>query len=328
MRNLEHYEVVVVVMVVVGFLLLGLDQSILTTPTKVQTLSAPEDHRAQSCMSNGSSLRQLINSTRQVVVVMPAKASGSSMKQFSRSCNDASYNEMKDNFLNDPAALKNLLTKSWEMPGVISSHIYQPQTLVDIIINVPRDTLLIYSHRQETPRLQSAVKHVLQSRLCSNLPNAKKDIERYGIKRHGLQCNISEKNLTELIESGKNEIGISTNRLLTCDTFEAIENYAPTMIFMDYKQANQIQDIIAEKYCPQLLGKPVAVNVAAEKKMDVYVSTNNMSNVTLDNWLATKSSTLEFALRLNDKATCVAKTRIMEDKLYLCDGFLNVRELS
>jgi len=327
MRNSE--VVVVMVVVVVGFLLLGLDQSILTTPTKVQTLSAPEDHRAQSCMSNGSSLRQLINSTRQVVVVMPAKASGSSMKQFSRSCNDASYNEMKDNFLNDPAALKNLLTKSWEMPGVISSHIYQPQTLVDIIINVPRDTLLIYSHRQETPRLQSAVKQVLQSRLCSDLPSAKTDIERYGIKRHGLQCNISEKNLIAVMESGEeNEISISTNRLLSCNTYQAIENYAPTMIFMDYKQASQIQDILAEKYCPQLLGKPVAVNVGAEKKIDVYVSTNNTSNVTLDNWLATKSSTLEFALRLNDKATCVAKTRIMEDKLGTCDGFLNVRELS
>ena len=94
------------------------------------------------------------------------------------------------------------------------------------------------------------------------------------------------------------------------------------MIFMDYKQASQIQDILAEKYCPQLLGTPVAVNVGAEKKIDVYVSTNNTSNVTLDNWLATKSSTLEFALRLNKDASCVSKTRIMEDQLYLNNGIL------
>ena len=105
-------------------------------------------------------------------------------------------------------------------------------------------------------------------------------------------------------------------------------DYAPTMAFIDYQKANEIQELISEKYCPQLLG-PVVTNVAAQKNILVYVWSNAANtNVTLDQWLATKSSTLEFALRLSANATCVSKTRIMEDQLYLNNGVLNVNELS
>jgi hypothetical protein len=201
MYNMRDISIVASVLVGCSLLLVLNNQLIITPQTKVQTvISASADLLAQSCMSNESSissLRHLINSTRQVVVVMPAKAAGSSMKYFTYRCNDA-IEKMVDNFLNAPAAWENLLTNSHEMPGVIASHILAPQKLVDIIRNVPRDTLLIYSHRQETSRLRSAVKYVLQKKLCSDKPP-----NDYAIEHHGLQCSISEKKSHSINQIGE-----------------------------------------------------------------------------------------------------------------------------
>ena len=287
-----------------------------SSDSDVQTRKTKQSEQS-SQLSIQESLHNLITSTHQVIAVGPAKAAGSSMYQFSKGCNNATsytYGEM-GSFLRRASTRESLLTKSYEMPSVVSSHVHSSQTLVDIINDVPRDTLLLYSHRQETSRLQSAVKQVLN-----------RDCEQSGddaLKREGNSCFISEEHLLEVIKSGKDEIGQSTNNLLTCEVYEAIENYAPTMAFIDYKKANEIQELISEKYCPQLLGNPVVTNVATQKKMQIYVWSNATSaDVTLDHWLATKSSTLEFALQLNKDATCVSKTRIMENQLYLNNGIL------
>ena len=261
----------------------------------------------------------MIASTHQVLVVGPAKAAGSSMFYFSSECNNGTsytYDEM-GKFLRR-ASGESSLTKYYEMPSVVSSHVHNSQTLVNIIKDAPRDTLLLYSHRQETSRLQSAVAQVL-SRCGSTKDSGDDD----ALKREGNSCYINEEHLLEIIKSGKAEIGQSTNNLLTCEVYEAIEDYAPTMAFIDYKKANEVQELISEKYCPSLLGNPVVKNVADNKQFQVHVKSNATSaDVTLDQWLATKSSTLEFALRLNKDATCVSKTRIMEDQLYLNNGIL------
>merc|ERR1712029_1062553 len=121
--------------------------------------------------------------------------------------------------------------------------------------------------------------------------------------------------------------------ILTCDMYQAIEEYAPNMVFMDFKRADDLQRLLAEKHCPKLAQKiaeePVRVNTA-KKDNEVYVRVDETYadsggfNVTIKEWLETKSSLLELALKLNDEATCVAKTRRMEDGLLDCeDGFLN-----
>jgi len=267
------------------------------------------------------SLRRVIASTHQVLAVGPAKAAGSSMYSFSSECNNGTpytYDEM-GKFLRR-ASGEDSLTKYYEMPSVVSSHVHSSQTLVDIIKDAPRDTLLLYSHRQETSRLQSAVKQVL-TRDCGSAKDSGDD----ALKREGNSCYVNEEHLLEIIKSGKAEIGQSTNNLLTCEVYEAIEDYAPTMAFIDYQKANEVQELISEKYCPSKSGNPVVKNVADEKQFQVHVRSNaaTSADVTLDQWLATKSSTLEFALRLNNKdATCVSKTRIMENQLYLNNGIL------
>ena len=271
--------------------------------------------------SDAKSLRRVIASTHQVLAVGPAKAAGSSMYSFSSECNNGTpytYGEM-GKFLRRTSG-ESSLTKYYEMPSVVSSHVHSSQTLVDIIKDAPRDTLLLYVHRQETSRLQSAVKQVLD-RDCGSTKDSGDDAD--ALKREGNSCYVNEEHLLEIIKSGKAEIGQSTNNLLTCEVYEAIEDYAPTMAFIDYKKANEVQELISEKYCPSLLGNPVVKNVADNKQFQVHVkSIATSADVTLDQWLATKSSTLEFALRLNKDASCVSKTRIMEDQLYLNNGIL------
>jgi len=194
------------------------------------------------------SLRRLITSTHQVIAVGPAKAAGSSMYSFSSECNNGTpytYGEM-GKFLRR-ASRESSLTKYYEMPSVVSSHVHSSQLLVDIIKDAPRDTLLLYSHRQETSRLQSAVKQVL-TRDCKLTSNSE-----VALKREGNSCYVSEEDLLEIIKSGKAEIGQSTNNLLTCEVYEAIEDYAPTMVFIDYQKANEIQELISEKYCVSIV---------------------------------------------------------------------------
>jgi len=265
------------------------------------------------------SLRRVIASTHQVLAVGPAKAAGTSMYYFPSRCNNGTPlpPEEMGKFLRR-ASRESSLTKYYEMPSVVSSHIHS-QTLVDIIKDAPRDILLLYSHRQETSRLQSAVKQVL-TRDCGSAKDSGDD----ALKREGNSCYVSEEDLLEIIKSGKAEIGQSTNSLLTCEVYEAIEDYAPTMAFIDYQKANEVQELISEKYCPSKSGNPFVKNVANEKDMQVHVRSNATSaaDVTLDHWLATKSSMLEFALQLNKDATCVSKTRIMENQLYLNNGIL------
>ena len=96
-------------------------------------------------------------------------------------------------------------------------------------------------------------------------------------------------------------------------------------MFMDYKQASQLQERVAKKYCPDV--RQVETNVGSSKILS-YVSIPSLnganSTVTLDDWLETKSSMLEFSLQLNRDASCVAKTRELENKLFSSckDGFV------
>ena len=74
-------------------------------------------------------------------------------------------------------------------------------------INLPRNSLLIYSHRDETSRVISAIAHV-----------AKKVCHERGFD--GV-CNLKERELIDLIKSGRDEI--HNSRVLTCAVYDAIE---------------------------------------------------------------------------------------------------------
>lgn len=275
------------------------------------------------CLSSDYLGNFIQHSTDQVIITMPAKAGGSSIKSFALACNDDSYKKLGDNFLNDPYKTEQLMTASYEMPGVIASHIYKATTLIRLIKNLPSGTLLVYPHRHETSRVISAVQEVLDKRCKGGTPRMEKEKTEVFEKVDGSDCYVSEGKLVQLIKAGTAEIGAGATSLLTCETFDAIETYAPAMLFMDYRKVGQVQEPLAKKYCPDV-DTVFKTNVAAKKEVMIYVQLNGYRNTTvrLKDWLMTKSSTLEFAMGLNSDATCVAKLRMMEEKLQSCsDGY-------
>lgn len=286
-----------------------------------------------------SNLRDLISTTDQVILTMPAKSAGTTLKDFAEKCNkDAGLTaNYIDNMLNfrDENHFDGILSKTFQMPPVLSSHMYKLENFLYLIKNVPPSTLLIYIHREETTRVQSAVNEVITN-WCRK-GNGHPDIvlepptKDFFLKENESVCHISEKNLIDigLGEKGRElEIGLGASKLLRCETYNTILEYAPNMIFMNYKNANDLQNLISENYCPGLALEPIESNVGSEKETQTFVQVANGARgkpelVALKDWLKAKQSSLEWALGLNDEATCTANTRIMENKLFGCEeGFL------
>ena len=270
-------------------------------------LQQEEQQHDEKCLSVDR-VPALIESFDQVIIVSPAKAAGSTFKGFANMCGGEIHNSLGNNFLNRQS-LEHVLTNSYAMPSVIASHMYNAKSLIRLVSNVPRRSLLIYSHREETSRLFAAIRTVL-FRMCRN-------------NNSGKTCNVAEDDLVHAIKSREHEIGLGASRILTCEMYQAIKDFSPNMVFMDYKQADTLQSILAEKFCPSLLGETLQRNVFSSKNVTIYVHNDRLLNVTIDDWLQTKSSTIEWSLELNGHETCMGKTRKMEDELFSCEaGFL------
>lgn len=260
---------------------------------------------------------------------MPAKAAGTSLKDFAKACNGPSYSELEDNFISDLRFdLADILSNFYEMPPVIASHLYHVDNLVYLLENVARNSLIVYVHREETKRLSSAINEVITN-WCRR-GNGYVDMEPpkdFFYKEKQNKCYVEESKLINVaIKKKENEIGLGSTELLPCETFEAIKTNAPNMILLDYKHGNDLQNLLSEKYCPNLADKPVESNAASAKEYEAFVKVKNSKTVSLNDWLKVKQSTLEWALGLHREATCRAKTRMMEDKLFSCEtGILNTR---
>lgn len=253
----------------------------------------------------------VITNSTQVFITMPPKAAGTSLKQFTKKC---MKQNTRDNFINLPHHVKNFLTDTFELPSIITSHLYSDQPLVDLAQQGTRQTLMIYMHRDETQRLLSGIWQVL-TRICAVGKN--KDVIVEGNQTH---CILSEGPVVKFIENRVNEIGAGSPEILTCAAYEAIERNAPNMIVVHYKQANKLQKLLAKHHCPELLEElPTKANVSKEKNLAVYLRLQKGgADVDLDKWLHKKSAILEWSLKLKKHASCQAKTRHMEDALFAC----------
>jgi hypothetical protein len=254
----------------------------------------------------------VISNSTQVFITMPAKAAGTSLKQFTKKC---MKQKTRDNFINYPHHPKNFLTDTFELPSIITSHLYSDQPLVDLAQQGTRQTLMIYMHRDETERLLSGIRQVLTS-ICAQGKN--KDVIVEGNQTH---CILSEGAVVKFIENRYNEIGGGSPEILTCAAYEAIEQNAPNMIVVHYEQANKLQKLLAKHHCPELLEElPTKANVSKEKSLAVYLRLQKGGEdvVNLDEWLHKKSAVLEWSLKLKKHASCQAKTRHMEDDLFAC----------
>ena len=128
--------------------------------------------------------------------------------------------------------------------------------------------------------------------------------------------------MVDLIARRHREVGGGATKILTCQLYNTIQENAPHLVFLHYKQVDKLQAFLAKHHCPELLDElPVEENLARDKPLKILLHkrTDNITNaVDLEEWLNAKAPALEWTLRLRRSASCQAKTIHMEDELFNC----------
>ena len=267
------------------------------------------------------------DSAKQVFLIMPAKAAGTSLNAFTHECMKVKYGKDFHNFsgeagVNFPWMDKDFLMHSFEMPSIISSHLMNSVPFLDIAKHATRKTLMIYVHREETERTLSAIREVLTQQSCAKDVNAEDSII---VNRNETHCVLDEKPVLDIIRERRAEIGASTFNALNCESYKAIKENAANLVVVHYKQASKLQEVLAKHHCPALLEKPpTEANVATEKHMEVYLRLEKKRGgvetvVKLDEWMDEKREVLEWSLQIKKHVTCQGKTKNMEDELFACE---------
>lgn len=142
------------------------------------------------------------------------------------------------------------------------------------------------------------------------------------------KCVISERDLIQkIIKPRKAEITYSTFDIMTCDFYEALKDNKPNILFVHYKQANPLQELIAKQFCPEqrsvydhkkenyLFKSHVLLDTISSSS---YVGHPTTTEVTLEDWLVAKKNILEWSLHLRSQSSCQSKTKNLEEKLLAC----------
>jgi len=304
--------------------------SIQTKKTQLHTATA------SNCLNSDDEIDYLISLATQVFILVPYKGGGHSINPFTHKCNkykDPTWNNFESEFI----------MSSYEMPKIVSTHVDIDGILIDLILQAPLDTLVIYVHRNEKERTLSAMKQVIKgdgspdsTRLCgrtfvntrkgnTKLPNTKYNVT---LDQNDSRCTIDEGLILEALKYRLGEISGAEQRILTCDTYDAIENNNPNMIFVNSKQIDRLMRVLADNYCPELSDASFHGNADEDKnKLEYRVKLNKKDPnvgefVSLDDWVEKKGDLLGWATKLRDNVDkekqCQGKTRKMEKELYSC----------
>ena len=271
------------------------------------------------------SLNQIATATKQVFITMPAKAAGQTMIKFTKMCSPVKIRD--GNVINCKDAIERLsFTGNYEVPSVISSHLYTDRPFIDLAKSSTRKTLIIYIHREELSRVRSAAQHVLMSHICTN-HGRKYELklkQKYNVtvEVNKNKCTIDEKQLIRMIKGKEREIGKGAPEILTCNFFDSIAQNDPSnLVIVDYKQANKLQTILAKHHCPHIVKDlPIVANVADDKEMEPFVrlSSDPSREVTFKDWFDEKQGVILWALDLKKEMECQSKIIDMEDHLFTC----------
>ena len=281
-----------------------------------QKNSSPEFQ--DRCLGLGfeEDMDKLLSKYKQVFMLMPAKSAGTSIKRFTHECmTSMEMPPVKDNHGITPAFFQSEL----KMPNLISYHIQKEKTFQDVVKGATDDTLILYSHRQETNRLVSAIKNVFVEHQCkgNTLPAGVSKVSEKA-------CHVQEGVLIERIRDRIQEIGWGGTKFLTCETFKTIKDNIPNLVFFNYKQVGKLQKLIAKHHCPEY-EKEWQTNIASTKSMIVSVileggegKNNNGTLLPLEDWLRAKVPVLEYSLDLKRDVSCQATTRKIQSELFAC----------
>jgi hypothetical protein len=230
--------------------------------------------------------------------------------------------------------LKEFLIDSLHVQTVVSSHLSNDEGLIHLAKYPSQKTLLIYIHREESERVISGVKMISQH-ICQNSHQEfKQKYKNIIVAKNSTHCILDEGPVVDLIARRHREVGGGAPNILTCRSYNAIQENAPHLVFLHYKQVNKLQTLLAKHHCPELLDKlPIQVNAAEDKKLNVFlhIGKDDVSNaasinellhekgsVRIEEWLQAKGPTLEWALNLRNEVSCQAKTTHMENELFDC----------
>ena len=285
-------------------------------------------------LDSNQDMDSLVANARQIFITMPAKAGGTSMKDFTKLC---MKNAVHDNILSREGLWKDYLVDSLHVQSIIASHLYREADFLRLINSPSRETLMIHTHREESSRVASAVKQIAQS-ICGftgQYSNQKQTVAtKFNVRKNNTHCILDERSFVNDIAANSAEVGISTHRLLTCQSYKAIQENAPQLVFLHYKQVDKLQKLLAKHHCPEMLDElPIRANMAEDKSLKVLLhkkGTDEARNsVDVEEWLYAKGPAMEWTLKLRREASCQAKTFHMEDELFACpDETLRVTSAS
>jgi len=281
---------------------------------------------SSNCLSFDDEMINIIKNSTRVFITMPPKTAGSSIKTFAKKCRKETSETVIENWIHNPKQVREFLSRN-ELPKLIASHINNDATLLKLIPYITKKTPLIYIYRNEQDRLMSAIRQVVTRRICMELV---KDDGTNKIPKNvtGNRCTIEQEILIDNVISPQlREIGKGAPKILTCDVYDAMKNNAANIIFVHYKQANRLQEIIAKQYCPKIK-EPLHINIATEIKMKTFVELSDNSNsmsaktkekeyMELDDWMEHKIDVMEWALQF-EKSQCQRHTKHLEDILLTC----------
>mmetsp|Transcript_11016 Transcript_11016/g.13936 ORF Transcript_11016/g.13936 Transcript_11016/m.13936 type:complete len:355 (+) Transcript_11016:138-1202(+) len=300
-----------------------------------ETISTYDSQSSSKCLSFEGSMDELVKSSKQIFITMPAKAAGSSMKAFTQKCMSNHTVMEEDNFINSEKSVLNMMTQTYELPSIITGHIYKEKTMVDIVKGATDDSLVLYINRQETDRLVSAAQTVVD-RMCegkfAELEEFKDQIQvRYPdennrqenvffLRKNG-ECTIEEDALRDVLLQQKKEMGKSNFNSLSCSVFDAIEDNKPNMVVVDYKQAGRLQKLLAKYHCPEMLDEEAVHSNRGSTHVKKFVRLSNEEGreVLLSEWMEKKRDLIEWGFGMKKDISCQGKIRSMQRELSRCD---------
>ena len=283
-----------------------------------------EDHQKQQCLGldEDQDMDSLVASARQIFVTMPAKAGGSSMKGFTERC---MKNAVKDNILNSPELWNDYLVARSHAQSIVASHLYNEESFIRLVNSPSRETLMIHIHREEGSRVASAVEQILHH-ICvfgGKYSNQQQTAAEFNVRKNNTHCILDEMSFVKEIAANGAEVGISTHRLLTCQSYKAIQDNANQLVFLHYKQLGKLQKLLAKHHCPEMFDElPIKSNASTDRSLKVLLHKKGTDEATksvdIEEWLHSKGHAMEWALQLRRDASCQAKTFHMEDDLFAC----------
>jgi hypothetical protein len=287
------------------------------------------EQQPQSRFQCVSHVTDVLHESPQVFISMPAKAAGTSLKDFAIECSGGDTSHHPDNFINNPNYLRPFLLKSVKVPKIVASHVFTDQPMIDLMRYGSQNSVLFYIYRDETDRLLSAIRYVVKNRLCvpgegrwTYKKSFKVPKDVFHVQLNESFCTFDEEPFVEhLIQAGVAEVGLGA-RALTCDLWKEIDETAPKIVFVHYSQVDHLQAALLEKYCPHAKTKQSNLNnnnstTKMEYRVRVQSGKGQQQEIPLDDWLQAKGPTIEFALKLS-AGSCKHKTRTLQEEMKTC----------